>query len=102
MSNDDPTKNVADEQPVPTTKPTIETVLERINLLGETLQAQVTKLQNDQEAMRAELAQRLNEIDSNIRMMNRKFDVVSKDLLNIKAEVSDAHDRIDKLEKKPS
>jgi hypothetical protein len=95
MSNDDPTKRIDDVPATPPTQPTIETVLQRINELGEQLRVEIAK-------PNPEIAAPLKEIDSNIRLMNRKFDIVSKELLEVKAEVLSTQDRLDKLERKPS
>jgi predicted nucleic acid-binding Zn-ribbon protein len=66
-----------------TTKPTIETVLERIDKLGESLTAQINLVRDD------------------IRELERRMDVMSIDLNKLRAEVRRLDDRIDKLEKQP-
>ena len=65
-----------------TTKPTLETLLERINALGDELRA-------FREEARA-----------GFRNVERKIGVLSTDVLALRADVGDALERLDKLEVK--
>src|SRR5947209_9688204 len=102
--SDDPTKLV-DQPATPPTQPTIETVLERIHALGESLKAEINEVRQGQEQLRTvivEIKAQLKEIDSNVRLTNHKFDIVSKELLEVKAQARDAQTRVDELERKAS
>jgi hypothetical protein len=92
MSNDDPTKVIGDNMPAtPPTQPTIETVLQRINELGETLRAEISELRIGQETIIEQLSQ-----------LNSKIDVLNDEMLNLKAEQKRHGKRIDGLERKAS
>lgn len=109
MSNDDPTKKVADDAPAPTTKPTIETVLERINQLGDQLRAEIARSHTELELHMSGLVRQLEihletqkaELMHEIKSVERKIDVINKELLTIKSEHIRLEERIDDLEKKP-
>ncbi|HJQ22504.1 MAG TPA: hypothetical protein VKA60_01225 [Blastocatellia bacterium] len=49
--SDDPTKNV-DSSAMPPTQPTLETILERINALGERMDAKLTEIQGQMNELR--------------------------------------------------
>lgn len=87
--SDDPTKNLP--EPKYDTTPGVTAILERINQVRDEL------LQND-----SQILTQLKEIDSQIRLMNRKFDIVSKELFETKAQALDAQTRVDELERKAS
>jgi hypothetical protein len=52
--SDEPTKNV-DPPAMPPTQPTLETILERINALGERMDAKLTEVRDGQEKIKNEL-----------------------------------------------
>ncbi|HKQ07633.1 MAG TPA: hypothetical protein VJ464_21080 [Blastocatellia bacterium] len=52
--SDDPTNHV-DPLAMPPTQPTLETILERINALGEKMDAKLTELRDGQEKIKTEL-----------------------------------------------
>ncbi len=79
MSNDDPTKKLPAEDKVPDTKPTLETVLERINQVDE---------KGEKRADQMEL--RLNRMDS-------RMDRMESILLEIRADVRDMRDLVKEL-----
>jgi outer membrane murein-binding lipoprotein Lpp len=81
-----------------TTRPTIETVLERINALA-TL---VTTLAEGQAALARELREFRHEVAKSFELLNRKLDVLAIDVLEVRARQSLLEDRVEKLEVKPS
>lgn len=66
------------------TQPTIETVLQRINALGERFE------------------KRFDEAIGQLKSLSRKLDVINKELLEMKGEQQELRDRIEVLERKPS
>ncbi|MFL6215863.1 MAG: hypothetical protein ACJ74J_18415 [Blastocatellia bacterium] len=113
--SDDPTK------PVPPTQPTIETVLDRINALGERLSDEIQtrinaldeklsgeihaldqKLSGEIHALDEKLSGEIREIKVEVKLINRTFEVVAKDSLEMKARTREAEARLDELERKAS
>jgi len=100
--NDDPT--------VPPTQPTIETVLERINALGESLSAEIVKARNDLSAeiakvrvdLSAEIQSFREEVDEKLYKLDCKLDVLNEDFLEIKGEQKRHGRRLNELERKVS
>jgi hypothetical protein len=79
----------SDEQTKPLdTKPTIETVLERINQLGEQLSGDIASLRT--------------EMQKEFRQIQRQFDRILGELSRQHAIIDDHEDRFQKLEEKAS
>jgi hypothetical protein len=78
-----------------TARPTIETVLERINQLGEQLRADI---QNSRE----ELINQIGLLRKDVLSIDRKIGIINKELLEVKADQSALGERVEKLEQKPS
>jgi hypothetical protein len=91
--SDDPTRQV------PPTQPTIETVLERINVLDEKLSGEIQTRIN---ALDEKLSGQMKEVKAELRQINRTFEVVAKELLEMKARTLEAEARLDELERKAS
>jgi len=89
--NDDPT--------VPPTQPTIETVLERINALGERLSAEIAKVHSE---LSAEIQSFREEVDEKLYKLDCKLDVLNEDFLEIKGEQKRHGRRLNELERKVS
>jgi len=89
--NDDPT--------IPPTQPTIETVLERINALGERLSAEIAKVRVD---LSAEIQSFREEVDEKLYKLDCKLDVLNEDFLEIKGEQKRHGRRLNELERKVS
>jgi len=110
MSNDDPTKVISAAPPTPPTQPTIETVLERINQLGESLGAEMNQrvdafeqnLTQQITNLRAEMNERFSQVDGQLAKLNAKVDVLNDELLNLKADQRMHGKRIDELERQAS
>lgn len=74
------------------TKPTIETVLERIDELGTRLETRIGALENAVTELREEVRQ-------GFRDLERRFEVMSGDMLKLRGDMRYVHDRMDKIEK---
>ena len=74
------------------TKPTIETVLERINELGTRLETRIGTLENAVTELREEVRKGFHDLE-------RRFEVMSGDMLKIRGDMRYVHDRMDKIEK---
>jgi hypothetical protein len=105
--SDDPTKVIGEAPPqTPPTQPTIETVLERINALGERLEAKITA---EIQALRIEMNERFNEVekrftqvDEELSTLNEKIGILNDDFLEVKAQQRMHGKRIGDLERKAS
>ena len=73
------------------TKPTIETVLERISELGVRLETRIGTLENSVTGLREEVRQ-------GFRDLERRIEVMSIDMVKLRGDLRYVHDRIDKLE----
>jgi hypothetical protein len=88
MSGNDLTNNPPDEG---TTRPTIETVLERINAVGEALASQISELGK-------EVAQLRSEVEQGFRRVERKIQILNNDFLGIRGDQEDMLRRIEAIE----
>jgi hypothetical protein len=88
MSGNDLTNNPPDEG---TTRPTIETVLERINAVGEALASQISELGK-------EVAQLRSEVEQGFRRVERKIQILNNDFLGIRGDQEDLLRRIEAIE----
>ena len=77
------------------TQPTIVTVLERINALGEQLHARIHMLN-------IEITERLDRIEGSVNMLHAKIDTLNEELLDVKAGQRILSRRVDNLESKAS
>jgi len=78
-----------------TTNPTIETVLQRINSLGEKLDGRISALENEMGEIRKDLR-------TGLRMVERKIDVLNDNILRVAADQKDLEKRVENLESKVS
>ena len=96
-----------------TTKPTLETVLERINTVGETLTSRMNEIANDVAQLRTDVEKRFSAVDREIanlrrdvergfRGVERKIGYLNNDLLERRTVVEDLELRIEELENKAS
>lgn len=90
----------------PSTKPTIETVLERINVLGhqfhtelesfrESVAAQLSEVKETQEKLRADF-------NAALRRVERKVEILNDNILSVRADHRDIVVRFEQLESKVS
>lgn len=99
MSSNDLTENLAD---VPTTKPTLETVLERINQVGEALTLRMNELDQRMTDVATNVAQLRNDIEQGFRRVERKIELLNNDFLEIRSDQEDLLRRVEELERKAS
>jgi chromosome segregation ATPase len=106
-----------------TAKPTIETVLERVNELGEQLTGQLTELRNGQAELRSEVAELragqielrsdvatmkgdLADLKAGQRKIEIKIEILNNTILTVhtdlRADLRDFDSRLEKLESQPS
>ena len=78
-----------------TTKPTRETVLERINSLGEKLESRISSLESEVGEIRKDLRTGLKQVE-------RKIDVLNNNMLQMVADRKDLEERVENLETKAS
>ncbi|HKQ06886.1 MAG TPA: hypothetical protein VJ464_17265 [Blastocatellia bacterium] len=112
---------MSDDLTVPPTQPTIETILERINALGESLSAEIIKVRHDLSAeiikvrhdlsteitkvrvdLSAEIQSFREEVDEKLYKLDGKLDVLNEDFLEIKGEQKRHGRRLNELERKLS
>ena len=102
---------------VPPTQPTLETILGRINALGENLSAEIVKVRTD---LSAEIAKVRTDLSAEIKMLrgelqsfraetleklakiDEKFEVIADDLLEIRAKQKQHGKRLNELERRVS
>lgn len=95
------------------TKPTIETVLERINALGESLSKQINSVKdelndridsskNELDAKVTSLQSQIGEIRVILRDFSFKIDALNKNFLQLQANQIDLRERVENLESKAS
>jgi hypothetical protein len=77
------------------TKPTIETVLERINSLGEKLDSRMSALETEVREIR-------NDLREGLRMVEHKIEVLNDNILRVSADQRDLRKRVENLESKAS
>jgi uncharacterized protein YoxC len=92
-----------------TTKPTIETVLERINAVGEKVAALADGMNSRFERIDIEVAQIRHDIDTvkhdintGFRKVERKIELLNRDFLTIRGDNEDLLQRVENLESKAS
>ena len=73
------------------TKPTIETVLERINELGSKVETRMAALETVVTDLR-------DEVHHGFRKLERRFEVLSGDMLKLRTDLGYMQDQLDKLE----
>lgn len=86
---EDPTKPQADEKF--DTTPGVTAILERINQVRDEMQ------QND-----SQIIMPLQALQTQVRMIDHKFDILLKELFEYKAHVRETQARVEELERKAS
>jgi uncharacterized coiled-coil DUF342 family protein len=82
--SDEPTKNIEEKYD---TKPTIETVLERINALGEELRSEMHAGFAQVEKRFDEADARFDGLDRRLTLVEDKISVLNEDVLELRADV---------------
>lgn len=93
MSSEDQTKSF--NPPDYSTQPTINTVLERINALGESIGLRVNALEE-------RLVTEITEVAATVRRVERKIEILNDSLLEVRADHRDMVERIERLESNPA
>jgi prefoldin subunit 5 len=78
-----------------TTKPTIETVLDRINALGQSLGERLERVEQQLTALRAAT-------EAGLKQIGRKIEVLNDNILTVQADQRDLMRRVEDLESKAS
>jgi hypothetical protein len=81
-----------------TTRPTLETILERIQEIANDVRALKTEVQS----LRSEMVALSTRVEEGFRRMDAKFDVLNNHVLEIHAEQRLLDQRVSALERKPS
>jgi uncharacterized coiled-coil DUF342 family protein len=88
------------------TQPTIATLLERINELGNELRGEINALGNELrgeiKGVKSDVAEFRSEMGEFRFQMERRIDVLSIDMNKLRADMRRMYDRFDKLEKQPA
>lgn len=88
-----------------TTKPTIETVLERINALAQQLvgvREIVVRLEEKQDKFQAELETVKADLKAGFKKIERKVTILNDNVLTVQADNRDLENRIENIESKAS
>jgi hypothetical protein len=97
--SEEPTKDIGEKYQ---TKPTIETVLERINALGEDLNARIDGLEKGLNAridgLEEKMDKRFNAVEDRLHDMNVKVKLLNQDVLQMRADIEKVDERIGRLE----
>jgi chromosome segregation ATPase len=86
MANEDPTQDISQKYE---TKPTIETVLERINALGEALSAQINDMRGQLDDVRGQLDRvesRLMDFDVRLDRVEGVVNATRSEMLVLRAD----------------
>jgi hypothetical protein len=84
------------------TKPTIDTVLEKIKDLGDTLVRIAESFNARFEKMETELSQLRQDVNTGFRKVERKIEILNDNLLTMQANHRDLLVRVEDLESKAS
>jgi len=96
MSSNDQTANDA------ITQPTLETVLERINAVADSIAQLRTDVEQRITAVGDEVTQLRKDVEQGFRRVERKIDLLNRDFLAIRGDQEDMLSRIESLESKAS
>ena len=77
-----------------TTKPTIDTLLARLDEWGARFTNELTKVNAGQAELR-------DDLNTGLRRVERKIEILNDNLLTIKADIRDLEVRLEKVESEP-
>jgi len=77
-----------------TTQPTIDTLLARLDEWGERFTNELTKVNAGQAELR-------DDLNTGLRRVERKIEILNDNLLTIKADIRDLEVRVEKIESEP-
>lgn len=93
MSSEDQTKKF--NQTEYSTQPTISTVLERINALGDSIGLRLNALEE-------RFVTEITEVVATVRRVERKIEILNDSLLEVRADNRDMLERVERLESNPA
>ncbi|HJQ25213.1 MAG TPA: hypothetical protein VKA60_14940 [Blastocatellia bacterium] len=80
----------------------METGIMNLGTRMESLETKVDNLQQEFTARWAQMEERMLEMHSDIRKIDRKFDLLNEDVMEVRSDQRDMNHRLDKLERKVS
>ena len=80
----------------------IETGIINLGSRVESLETKVDNLQQEFTARWSSMEERLLEMHSDIRKIDRKFDLLNEDVMEVRSDQRDMNRRLDKMERKVS
>jgi chromosome segregation ATPase len=85
-----------------TTKPTLETILETVNVVGEKVTALTDGMNSRFERIESEISQMRQDINTGFRKVERKIELLNRDFLAMRGDHEDLLQRVEDLESKAS
>jgi hypothetical protein len=81
------------------TKPTLDTILERLVSMEERLSERINALGKDVTGLRAEVGELRNDMNAALRKVEDKIDVLNQNILDTRADYRDLRRHVEDLEK---
>lgn len=118
--SDDPTNKLPGDESRYDTQPSITTVLERLNEIGDGLRAEMETLRVGQEqlrlgqeqlraefgaeiqSLRTEMNEQFANVGEQLKVLDKKLGILTREVLDVRAQQEIYDDRLDKLEQKTS
>jgi predicted RNase H-like nuclease (RuvC/YqgF family) len=80
------------------TKPTIETVIERMNAWGEQFRSEFAELKAGQEELRKGQEALRADLNAGLHRVTRKIEILNDNILTVQAHIRDHEVRLERLE----
>jgi predicted RNase H-like nuclease (RuvC/YqgF family) len=84
------------------TKPTIETILEKLSDFRQSVETRLDKLESDMSSLQTEMSGLRTEMQDGFRRLDRKLELHAKNFSDLYADERELESRVDKLEDKAS
>jgi len=84
-----------------TTKPTIDTLLARLDEWGARFTNELTRISAGQEELRKGQEELRSDFNAGLRRVERKIEILNDNLLTIRADIPDLEVRVEKIESEP-
>ena len=84
-----------------TTKPTMDTLLARLDEWGERFTNELARISAGQEELRKGQEELRVDLNTGLRRVERKIEILNDNLLTIKADIRDLEVRLEKIESEP-
>jgi hypothetical protein len=84
------------------TKPTLDTVLERVNAIGDALTNRLSDFQKQVEGGFNRIESQITALQADLRKLYRKIEILNDNILNVQANHRDLLVRVEDLESKAS